>query len=304
MIRKIKRQVERLSLVQERLERVEKKVDEALFYINMTKNGQTISLSETSALTRLFTGQKMIVDKRDVSLAPHLMLDGFWEEDFTRIFRSVLKSDSVVLDVGANFGYFGTIACTNVETGSVHLFEPNPLLVDYIKRTIAINGLWNKAHLVPKAVGSSNKPITITVPGDYFGSGSAVMENRKDITNIVSKKEFKTFSAPQTTIDEYVKVAKLKKVDVMKIDVEGFEEHVYEGMRGTIKKNPNMIVFLEFTSGAYKDPKKFFGEIKKDFKFIYTCDNELDSINKFEQTKNICDRDGFVMLGFSNKPLV
>ncbi|HET6925213.1 MAG TPA: hypothetical protein VFH39_05275, partial [Candidatus Saccharimonadales bacterium] len=95
-------------------------MDETLYFIHQIKNGMTVKTGEYEALTRLFTGQKMFVDTRDISLAPHLMFDGIWEEPLTKLILSALNENSVFLDVGANFGYFGLIAGTKIKNGSLH----------------------------------------------------------------------------------------------------------------------------------------------------------------------------------------
>ena len=53
--------------------------------VQQIRNSVTIKTGEFEALTRIFTGQKMYVDTRDISLAPHLMLDGVWEEPLTKL---------------------------------------------------------------------------------------------------------------------------------------------------------------------------------------------------------------------------
>ncbi|HEV2412535.1 MAG TPA: FkbM family methyltransferase [Candidatus Saccharimonadales bacterium] len=276
------------------------KMDESLYFIHMIKNGATVATGEHEALTRIFTGQKMYVDTRDISLAPHLMLDGVWEESFTKIFRRYLKPDSVFFDVGANFGYFGLVAGTEITSeGSIHFFEPNPLLAAYIKRTVSINGMWGRSKVVQKAVGASRAKLALTVPGDYFGSASMVIDEQV-VAAFVDKKELRSFKVDQVSLDDYVEEAGLKKVDVMKIDVEGYEESVYRGMNQTIKKNPDLVVFLEFTAGSYKDPKGFFKQIKRDFKNVYLCDEVLKPVETISDLDETIKKDGFAMIAFSN----
>ena len=280
------------------------KMDESLYFIHMIKNGATVATGEHEALTRIFTGQKMYVDTRDISLAPHLMLDGVWEEPFTKIFRRYLKPDTVFFDVGANFGYFGLVAGADVtHEGSIHFFEPNPLLANYIKKTASINGLWNRSKVNQKAVGARKARLTLTVPGGYFGSASMVID-AQDIANYVDKSELVSFKVDQIALDDYVKENKLKRVDVMKIDVEGYEESVYAGMGQVIKQNPNLTVFLEFTAGSYKAPKVFFQQIKKDFRNIYLCEDTLTPVSTIADLGEVIKRDGFAMIAFSKNDLL
>ena len=278
------------------------KVDESLYFIHQVKNAVTVKTGEFEALTRVFTGQKMYVDTRDISLAPHIMLDGMWEESFTRIFRRYITADAVVFDVGANFGWFGLMAGTDVQTGSIHFFEPNPLLASYIRKTVSVNGLWNRAKVVQKAVGKTEDDITLTIPGDYFGSASVNIDNQV-VANYVDERDINTVLVQQTRLDTYIQENKLKKIDVIKIDVEGYEESVYAGMAKLVKNNPDLLVFMEFTAGSYKDPKGFFKKIATDFVNVYLCEDDLHRIDNIDSLRPTIDRDGFAMIAFSNRAL-
>ena len=62
---------------------------------------------------------------------------------------------------------------------------------------------------------------------------------------------------PTTTIDSIVKELNLTKVDVIKIDVEGFEPLVFEGMKQTIAANPGLQIVMEYSPFSYEDPQHF-----------------------------------------------
>ena len=55
---------------------------------------------------------------------------------------------------------------------------------------------------------------------------------------------------------------------MVKLDVEGFEDKAFKGMKKVIGRSPNMRMFLEFTIDAYDDPEGFFKELKKTFGHI------------------------------------
>src|ERR1700744_5610690 len=77
---------------------------------NRLKNSGTITISENEILTKIFSGIKMYLDPRDLSIAPHIALDSIWEHDITAAWLKVLGADDVVVDIGANYGYFGALA--------------------------------------------------------------------------------------------------------------------------------------------------------------------------------------------------
>lgn len=97
-------------------------------------------------------GHKMFLDSKD-SLG--LSLKGVHEEFETELVKRMIKRGDVVLDIGANIGYYTLIFAKIVgEDGKVFAFEPDPTNFALLKRNVEINGYKN-ILLVQKAV--SNK---------------------------------------------------------------------------------------------------------------------------------------------------
>ena len=69
---------------------------EIAFFANQAKNSANAYLGNGLLVTRIFTGQKMFVNAQDLSLTPHLLIDGIWEPDITPFFLDLLKDDDVV----------------------------------------------------------------------------------------------------------------------------------------------------------------------------------------------------------------
>ncbi len=66
---------------------------------------QTAYIGNHQALCRILGRYKMYVDTRDVGIASHLMLEGFWELWVTMAMMRGVRRGSVVADIGANLGY-------------------------------------------------------------------------------------------------------------------------------------------------------------------------------------------------------
>ncbi len=253
-------------------------IKEVAFVVNLVKNGMTVKTGDYEALTRIFTGQKMYVDTRDISVAPHVMLDGVWETNLVQTFRSFVKPDSVVFDIGANFGFYGVTASTNNPQGSTHFFEANPELIPYIRKSLAINGLTGRSAVNNVAITSvSSGSSEIHVYQDYWGSATlhAIPEDRT----------YKSHTVPNTTIDGYCTEHAIDRVDVVKMDIEGYEDHALRGMKKTIQNNPQLKLFLEFTAASYPDAQKFYKEIRRQFDIIHIVhegSGERSPVNSFD----------------------
>ena len=88
-------------------------------------------------------GNKFFLDPRD-AMSKDLLSHGVWEEYETQIFKETISPGDVVLDIGANIGYYSLIAARLVgDTGKVHAFEPEPNSRDLLEKNIAVNKCSN-----------------------------------------------------------------------------------------------------------------------------------------------------------------
>src|SRR4030065_1930993 len=74
---------------------------QSFFYLHLKRGGIVLINVEGSA---------MYVDSRDTGVAPFLLEWGIYEKYVTEIFKKLVKKGSVVLDVGANIGYYTLLA--------------------------------------------------------------------------------------------------------------------------------------------------------------------------------------------------
>ncbi len=261
-----------------------------------------VQLYGTTALTQLYTGQKMFVDTRDISLTPHLIVDGLWEAHITRAIATLLKEDDVFFDVGANLGYYSCIAATRINLRhkhiSIHSFEPNPDLVDLMRKTFNVNGIEGAARINAVGVGDKAGELTLHRNEEMWGSSSF----RKELAHTERANDT---TVPVITLDAYCKEHKVEKVDVIKLDVEGYEDHVYAGMHHLIKANPQLRVVMEFTFGAYENEPDFFKQLTADFDYMYYIDprGEFEYIGNFDMLRSKT-REVNAMIVLSHKELV
>lgn len=274
------------------------KSDEVLFYIDKVKNGMTVKTDEHEALTRIFTGQKMYVDTRDISVAPHLMMDGQWEMGISKIFQKHVNEGDVVLDIGANFGYFGVIAGAQTKSsGKVILVEANKLLVPYIEKSLSVNGLNGFSKVEHVAIGDKEGTLKLNVLDGYMGSSTVLKSSNATLKEFNTSLDH-TETVRSTSIDILCKENKISAVNVIKIDIEGYEDVAYDGMKNTIKNSPDLKMFLEFTGSAYKKPAEFYKKIARDFEYIYAIDEDsnLTQVANYKQLDELAAGDWIMIL--------
>ena len=169
--------------------------------------------------------------------------------------KKELKKGDTVIDVGANIGYFTLFFSKLVgEKGKVIAFEPDPINFDILKKNIELNKITN-VELVKKGV--SNKNEFMRLYKSPVSGGHSLIKNEwgKEYTDIQT-----------VTLDEYFKE---QKIDVIKIDVEGFELEVIEGGKKIFKNNKNIKIISEFGGYYHKknNPEEIYPKLLHDSGF-------------------------------------
>ena len=275
------------------------------------KNGpySTISISDKEIVTKIFNGLKMYLDPTDIAVAPHLALDGIWEEAITRAWLSVQKPQAVIFDIGANFGYYGALAAQviNRKTSKVILFEANPHLLPYIRKTLSIN--WLNEACVVENLGVSDVAgeAKLTILKDYIGCSSlhSIDHLDKYLHEKMHLEAEETITVETISIDEYCKNNAITQIDLMKLDIEGYEQKAYEGMKHMIEESPKLTLFVEFTKESYDNPKAFYERMLTDFQNLYMIDQAGNIIRpkNVSYQKVVGSVEDWVMLIFSKQSL-
>ena len=156
---------------------------------------------------------------------------GYYEPKICQYLLSRLHDRAVFADVGAHAGYFSLFAAGIATRGLVISFEPEPENRAFIKKIIALNQVshW---RLVEKAVGNEKGAIRFSKgPTSSMGKVSADGE----------------IEVPITLLDE--ELATLERLDLLKIDVEGYGGRVLEGGLKVIERCKPFIM-MEIHSGS------------------------------------------------------
>ncbi|WP_162000419.1 FkbM family methyltransferase [Sulfolobus sp. E11-6] len=181
-----------------------------------------------------------------------------------KYFMKFAKDGGIVVDVGANVGIYSLIAAKYAE--KVFAIEPNPELIDAIRKNVELNGFKN-VIIVNKAINDSEEKVRLYL--------SKVREVSSIVPSIMKEYKYdKYIEVEATTLDKLL--FDVNSINLIKIDVEGAEVNVLRGASETLKKTKRIIV-----------------EVRKD----YTEEQALEMLKKnnfkidkeeiFGNTKNI-----------------
>ena len=226
----------------------------------------------------------------DAVFAPMLATGGF-EAETTRLLREVLTPGMHVLDVGANIGVMSLIAARAIgPSGTVDAFEPGPTIVATLRRNIAANGFSDRVHVNAMAVGSAPGSIQIHVAP----TGDALASIYAEAAETGGGKSVAT-DVRLTTLDEWGAEHQWPHVDLVKIDVEGAEIAVLEGMREMCRRSDGLKLIIEFNVRTLRiaalKPEDLFSALRaRGFSRIRIIDYGLEAFDPNTDLERLLQR--------------
>jgi FkbM family methyltransferase len=134
-----------------------------------------------------------------------------------------LKPGGVFYDIGANVGFFATLAGRLVGAeGKVYAFEPNPLCARQVRKNAGLNG-FTYVEVVEAAVSSSSGRTKLRL-GAITGGSSIVGAGLEDI------------EVALVAIDDFIRDRQARGPTVVMIDAEGAEIEVMKGMKDAVAR--------------------------------------------------------------------
>lgn len=154
--------------------------------------------------------------------------------------RSLIESDGVIADVGAHAGQFTKLFSRLVPRGHVYAFEPNPYALSILRKVVSVKRLGN-VTIVEKGLSDRIGTEVLHVPLKKRGSVGFGLAHLGPETDRASRTE----TIGLTTLDRFAAERALRRLDFIKIDVEGWERYVVAGGHDTIRRfRPALLVEL------------------------------------------------------------
>lgn len=145
----------------------------------------------------------------------------------------------VVLDVGANVGDYAQRVLDST-SATVHCFEPQPSVAKGLAERLAPLGA--RAVVVPRGVGAESGVLELR----YNPDSSELASFSAEVDAISYVRNVERIEVPVVSLDDYAAEAGLTRVDLIKIDTEGFEREVLLGAERVLRELRPALVQLEF----------------------------------------------------------
>jgi FkbM family methyltransferase len=179
-------------------------------------------------------GTPMYLDVNDPGISRTLAVKGTREQDQVYVVRRELKQGMCVLDIGANIGSYALLEASLIGAeGTIYALEPSPQNFSLLNKNIELNKLEN--IILPFQLGAAN----------HSGIGKFYLHSASNLHTFHPQKYREFADVPdayQQTLDvEIVNIGEFlkdkKTIDFIRMDIEGFEVEVLEGLMDGIRNN-------------------------------------------------------------------
>ena len=236
-------------------------------------------------------GMDFFYSKNDAFVGQRIAL-GKYEEYETKLISEKVESNSVVVDVGANIGYYTMIMAKRAK--KVFAIEPDEENYEILKKNIEANKL-NNVVLIRAAASDKREKIrlykSLTNNGDHrvYNTG-----DRRYVEELFS-----------VALDEIL--LNEQKIDLIKIDTQGWEPKVLVGAKKVIERD-SPILFMEYWPEGYREAglkvKTMMNFLKAIYKGWWQIDEDLGIYTKVKKIININAATGYADLWLSKEETV
>ena len=160
--------------------------------------------------------------------------NGLFDYDYMQFFSRFAQADDVIMDIGAHVGAYTLLFASLATNGRVIAVEPSPETFTRLEENVKRNHLAHRVQVVNMALAKEAGFLDFEAQGCSTG-------NR---VSSVDRPGAETVRIRCTTLDELAAELEIARCDFMKIDVEGFEEHVIVGGKDFLERHtPKAILF-------------------------------------------------------------
>jgi FkbM family methyltransferase len=182
---------------------------------------------------------KYLIPNLQENVGFDIFVNGIYEAETIAFLQKIIPEKGVYMDLGANIGTILIPLCKLRSDIRAIGVEAAPWIYKYLEHNAALNQL-NNVQLINKALfDKDDMSLDFYSPHDKYGKGS--------LSPVFSKEGVKVWTKK---VDTLVKEFLLPAVDVIKIDVEGFEYFVFKGAHELLSNSQAPDIIFEFVDWA------------------------------------------------------
>ena len=152
--------------------------------------------------------------------------------------KQISLQEGVVIDVGGNLGAFSLLFAEFYKK-SVYSFEPNPSTYSSLVKNISLNGKRQSIEAICMALSDKVGELS------FYSNPKSRATARLNLNPSSNPSDNEVKTVKCTTLDQYLEDKKLDKIAFLKVDVEGYEELVFQGAINSLKQHKVDVIYYE-----------------------------------------------------------
>lgn len=222
---------------------------------------------------------KFFLNTKDL-IGWNIFFFGEYERNTNQLLKKYIKPDDVVLEAGANNGSETLLIAKLVGSGMVHVFEPIPHVYKRLFTNMELNNVWDKVKLYDLALGDEDKVVQFNImPPNFCNQGMSSKYGENDLTTKLDVKQKK--------VDTWVRENNIKRLNFIKMDIQGAEIDLLTGAEETIQRF-KPVIFTE-ASDSWNSTINLYNQLNKmGYKVFLITPGQLKSL---DTESNIVDGD-------------
>lgn len=259
----------------------EKIVRATYFFVNDKIKRTNINFKKNKLILGKYEFQTI---KNDQGISTELQIYESHEPLTTHLMINELKQDMVCIDLGSNIGYYAVIESNIIgESGKIFAIEPSPVNFPILKLNLE-NQKKNNFVAYNIGIGDKNEEMEFIISAK--SNWSRIRMNNEKINS-----EDKVIKIPVKTLNSFVNENDIKKIDILRMDVEGFEYSILLGANEVLEKfKPKLFIEIHKMYLGKEKTYQIFNELKnKKYEIKYYIPRIYDSpiIGKLKDIKKI-----------------
>lgn len=188
----------------------------------------------------------MYLDTQDKGISKQLISRGWKEAISSTAYQNQLQSLAtetddriIILDVGANLGYYALLAGHELgDQATIYAFEPSPSNAQILRKNVELNDFEDIISIQECAVGDSD------------GNISFRLSNKSNLGHVVNdppENDESIITVELVSIDNFLLENEIppEDVDVVRMDTQGAEAMILEGMTSVIDSESKLLFYIE-----------------------------------------------------------
>lgn len=200
-------------------------------------------------------GYLILINPKDRGPAsPAIGVDGLYEPEETELLRKIVRKGAVVVDVGANIGWYTLLSAHLAgKTGKIVAFEPEPSNFSLLNESVKRNGFDN-VFLFNNCVSNMEGTRKLWLNKGNLGGHSIVWRTSEEAVDVEA-----------VTLDSCLSKLEIQIVDLLKIDAEGAEPEVLEGALNYLLSSKIKNIVLEWNCKEWTNKEELLQKLLRKY---------------------------------------